>query len=247
MPDALTPEEIERTSFPDDEGGYNRLHVDAFVRTMAAQIRRLQRELEVALERGEAPYRAAGKEIGDLIQNANERAAELVADALETSERMIKDAHNEVMVRRQEADTLHKRALTAQRDADRARDRIISEAQAQAAAMVERVTAFKRHSEAEARVIVQQAEREVRRLKKDAKQEAKQEGDKARAAVEREHAELASRLEDRIRALRNAEATLTRRVAALKTDHVAGAGEMASAECLPESDVEPAGRERHTR
>lgn len=224
MRDALTPEEIEATSFPSGEAGYDRLHVDAFVRTIAAQVRHLQRELDVALERGEAPYRAAGKEIGDLIQNAKERAEELVNDAASTAERMMKDAHTEVMVRRQEADAIHKRALSAQRETDRARDRIVSEAQAEAAAIAQRARALKRHSEAEARVIVQEAERDARRLKKGAKDQARAEAEKVRAAAEREHAELSSRLENRIRALRKAEATLGRRVAALKADHAAASG-----------------------
>lgn len=214
MQDRLTPEEIEGTSFPDGEGGYDRLHVDAFLTTMAAQVRRLQRELEVALERAEAPFRAAGKEIGDLIQDAKDRAAELVSEAEDGADRIIKDAHNEAMLRRQETGALRKAALTAQQEAERTRDRIVADAHAEAAAMVERATEIKRRFEAEGRVIVQEAEREVRGLKEKAKKEA----DKARAAVEREHAELSSRLEHRIRVLRKAEATLTGRVAALKTD-----------------------------
>lgn len=234
MQDALTPEEIEETSFPDGGGGYEQLHVDAFLKTMAAQVRRLQRELEVALERGEAPYRAAGKEIGDLIQNAKDRAAELVGAAEDVAQGLLKDAHNDAMVRRQEADAIHKGALRAQQELERDRDQILAAAHSEAAAIVERAAASKEHLEAEGRVMVQEAEREVRRLK----QEAKKKADQARSAAERQHAELSSRFERRIRALQEAEAVLGRRVAALKANREVSSGEGSSgdAAAMPEPD-----------
>lgn len=234
MHDVLTPKEIEETSFPDGEGGYDRLHVDAFLKTMAAQVRRLQRELDVALERGEAPYRAAGKEIGDLIQNAKDRAAELVVAAEDVAQGLLKDAHNDVMVRRQEADAMHKGALRAQQEFERERDQILAAAHSEAAAIVERARGLKQHLEAQGRVMLQEAEREVRRLK----QETKKEADQARAAAERQHAELSSRLERRIRALQEAENVLSRRVAALKADREVSSGEGSSGDAatLPEPD-----------
>lgn len=216
MQDMLTPEEIENTSFPDGQFGYDRLHVDAFLRTVAAQIRRLQRDLELALERSEAPYRAAGKEIGDLIHKAKQRAEELVNDAEDSAHRIVTSA-------RKEAEERAEQTVAAEQEARRTGDRILSEARAEAEALVERARQIKSRVEAESRIALQEVERDARRLK----QEAKNEADAARSVAERQRVETAAQLERRIRALREAESALRQRVATLKAHHdsvVADAG-----------------------
>jgi|GEM_PF-3057128 cell division septum initiation protein DivIVA len=228
MEDMLSPEEIENTSFPDGESGYDRLHVDAFLRTMAAEVRRLQQDLELARERGEAPYRAAGKEIGTLIQRAKERAHELVNDAEDSAARIVASARKEAEER-----TAH--AAATEEEARRAHDRVIAAARAEAQHMIDRAREIKSRVEAESSVVVQEAERESRRLK----QEATSRADAARVAAEQQYAEVSARLERRIRALRQAEAELGLRVAALKAEHDGAAPESALDDGLDSDPAEP--------
>ncbi|HVM33729.1 MAG TPA: DivIVA domain-containing protein [Actinomycetota bacterium] len=228
MEDMLSPEEIENTSFPDGHLGYDRLHVDAFVRTMAAEVRSLQRDLEAALERGEAPYRAAGKEIGDLIQRAKERAHELVNDAEDSAARIVASA-------RKDAEDRTAHAAAMEDEARRAHERMVAAARTEAQHMIDRAREIKSRVEAESSIALQEAERESRRLK----QEATREADAARVAAEQQYAEISTRLERRIRALQQAEAELSRRVAALKAEHDGAASESTSDDGLDSDAAEP--------
>lgn len=199
--ESLTPEEIERTTFPRAEQGYDMPRVDSFVRTMAEQVRELNRRLEILADRDDKPYFSLGREMGDLLDHANRvarnaidkaerQAAELLEEARSASEEATRDLSEARQKAEQEAEEVLRKAHT---DATRLRER---------AADVRRLV------EAEATVLRQEAQREARQLKSEAKKEAQ----RIRASSESESAAVIRDLERRIRKLQEMEVLLRRKI-----------------------------------
>jgi cell division initiation protein len=143
---AVTPEEIENTTFSTTLRGYNKEEVDDFLQNAAEGIRAALRDAS------ERAYQNLGEEMGNLLQHAKDSADDLVRGAEEEAAGVREDARLDAARMRQEAET----------DASRIRHEAEHDA-TETRATAER-DAAKRISEAEQRVAqLGEAEEEVRR------------------------------------------------------------------------------------
>ena len=203
MHDQLSPEEIETASFPDSREGYDKARVESFLKTVAEEVRVLQRKLELADERAGRPYAAAGMEIGDLLQHAVDVAGTVESRANAEAARTLQDARKAASDLRHEAESLKQRA---EQEADALR----RETRAEAAHLKEQWSRMRRTAEAELSVTKQQAEREARAMR----QEARHEAEAIRTSSEQAREELRA-LEQKVMRLQEAEVVLRRKLKGL--------------------------------
>lgn len=74
MREALSPDEVENLSFSASLRGYDRDEVDAFLKSLAADLREIE-------QRSERLYETLGQEMGDLLQHARDSADQMVREA----------------------------------------------------------------------------------------------------------------------------------------------------------------------
>jgi DivIVA domain-containing protein len=74
MAERLSAEEIERADFSIGLRGYDRDEVEAFLRDVAGQQRRLLEEVEASRRRSDKPYHVFGSDVGELLQHAKDSA-----------------------------------------------------------------------------------------------------------------------------------------------------------------------------
>ncbi len=92
----LTPEQVESTSFPDADRGYDRTHVDAFVLEIARQLRYLAEQFAALDERSAAPYMRVGREMAELLDHGRKVGEGITARAREEAATMTKAAEARV-------------------------------------------------------------------------------------------------------------------------------------------------------
>jgi DivIVA domain-containing protein len=204
MTDMLTPEEVEATTFPESENGYEKAHVDAFLRTIAEEIRQLKRDIATAEQKAEKPYRGVAREMADLMEHASDIARQLATNAEEKASSLLHEAQESASKMKKEATELRSKAKLES-------ETMLAEAKTEAVRKREQAAHLRRLAEAEGSVLRQEIQREAKRLRAEARRKIEE----ARTQAERDSVERAQALETRVRKLVEAETTLKKRVAAL--------------------------------
>jgi DivIVA domain-containing protein len=188
-----TPDEIETTRFEVTYPGYDQVEVEGFLKQIADDMRALTSEIDALRERSERPFLQAGREVGDLLQHAQDVADKLVSDAESEVARIRQEAERAATATREKAD----------RDIRRKQNEVeirLSEARAEAARLREQADHHIRLAQAEVTVSRREAHREAKQVRAEAKREVEE----MRAQSRRELEETAKH----IRKLRAAEAEL---------------------------------------
>lgn len=90
MQEALSPEELENAGFSTSLRGYDKDEVDAYLRSVAAELRESQKQ------RSEKLYETLGEEMGSLLQHARDSAVDMTsraeADAAQVRDKAAADA-----------------------------------------------------------------------------------------------------------------------------------------------------------
>lgn len=198
--DALTPDEIESATFPEQEYGYEKMHVDAFLHAVAERVRALLRDLDIAELKVEQPLLGVGKEIGSLLHDSHEAAEELVTTARIEAATFLQDAEKTLA-------QAHKEAERSEKEASRRADALVSDAQAEVDRLKSDASRAKHNATAEGVIIRREAEREAKEIRADAQREARSVIADATGRAESRTREL----ETRIRRLQEAEEVLRSR------------------------------------
>jgi DivIVA domain-containing protein len=201
MPDMLTPEEIEATTFPESERGYEKAHVDALLRTIAEEIRQLKREIDKAKEKAEKPYRGVAREMSDLLEHAGNIARQLASNAEEKAASLLKEAQ-------ETAAKLKKEATDLRSNAKLEAETMLAEAKTEAVRKREQAAHLRQLAEAEGTVLKQEIQREAKRLRAEAKRRIEE----ARAQAEHDSLARAQALDVKVRKLVEAETVLKKRI-----------------------------------
>jgi DivIVA domain-containing protein len=206
LADAISPDDVERTTFHTTRDGYDKDEVEVFLHAVASDMRALKGELESARLGAHHPYEALGREMGALMQHAHD-AADHVRKAAETeAATLIQKAQQHAAKARQEAEQLKKRyeseTLVARDEAMAAVDRLREQAEQQ-----------HRLAEAEASIKQQEARRSAKRVHDEAKKKAQE----VLAKVDAEAHARAAESERRLRKLQEVETKLRRRIEFLST------------------------------
>lgn len=192
-----TPEDIEGTRFAISYPGYDEAEVEGFLKRIADDMRVLTSELDTARARSERPFLQAGREVGELLQRAQEVADKLVRDAESDAANIRQEAERAGTATREKAERDIRRR---QKEVDV----LLSEARAEAARLREQADHHIRLAQAEVTVSRREAHRDAKQVRADAKREAEQ----TRMQSRRELEETAKH----IRKLRAAEAELLQRI-----------------------------------
>ena len=136
----MDPQEIEAKEFFIALRGYDRDEVDAYLREIAEEHRRVLDELETRAvpTADEDPYAHLGAEVTNILRTARDSAASIVADAERDAEELALSAQID-------ADDIRTRA---QREAEEIRNAAHGEAEAIVAAAKERADAMNAEAEA---------------------------------------------------------------------------------------------------
>jgi DivIVA domain-containing protein len=234
MSEPLSPEDIEKATFTSTHGGYDPDEVAVFLKSVANDMRSLIRKQETAKIATERPYHALGREIADLLEEANEAAMRAKKMAETEASNILQEAHKSSHRDREEAQHVRRRAeaeaLVVRDEAHAAADRLTSQAEQ-----------ARRLAEAEGQILQQEARREIKRLKEQAREYAA----KTKAASDFDARERARETEQRVRRLQEAETVLRGRIRTLKArlDELTGRVEAAEAARGPE--VETASPQSH--
>jgi DivIVA domain-containing protein len=191
------PDDIEATRFEVTYPGYDQVEVEGFLKQIADDMRALTAELDRVRARSERPFLQAGREVGDLLQHAQEVADKLVSDAESDAARIRQEAERAGTATREKAD----------RDIRRKQKEVeirLSEARAEAARLRDQADHHIRLAQAEVTVSRREAHREAKQVRAEAKKEAEQ----LRTQSRRELEETAKH----IRKLRRAESELLARI-----------------------------------
>ena len=121
--DPLAPEDVESATFPEQEYGYEKMHVDAFLHAVAERLRALLREIDIAEVKVRQPLLGVGREIGALLQDSHEAAEELRNTARLEATTLLQEAERTLA-------QAQKEAARTEKDARRMSDALIAEAQA---------------------------------------------------------------------------------------------------------------------
>jgi DivIVA domain-containing protein len=210
MPEAMSPEDIENARFTRAQDGYDRDEVEVFLKSVAAEMRALRREIPSVSDR---PYYDLGGEVADLLQHAHDSALHIKKKAEEEAALVLQEAQRASKRAREEAEQATKRA---EKEATVVRE----EAYAAAERYKEQAEKAHRLADAERSIAAQEAHREGKRLRDEAKR-------KAQELVSRAKADAAERTADserRLRRLQEADVAMRRRAALLqaKLDELSG-------------------------
>lgn len=193
--DALSPDDIEKAKFSITESGYDKDEVEVFLRATAADIRALLQHNSLR------PYEALGRDMGALMQQAHDAAAEVRKAADTEAARVLQEAHK---ASRRAEDDAAKLNRAAQSEAS-----IIHQEALEAAERIKR-QAERSHglAEAEASLMRQDLHRSAKRVKEEAKKEAAE----IRAAAVADARERTRESERRLRKLQEAEVKMRNRI-----------------------------------
>lgn len=103
MAEGLSAEEIERADFSIGLRGYDRDEVEAFLRTVAAQQRRLHEEVDASRRRADKPYHVFGSDVGELLQHAKDSADALTRKAEQDADAIRQEARKAAAAAREKA------------------------------------------------------------------------------------------------------------------------------------------------
>ncbi|MGI8708891.1 MAG: DivIVA domain-containing protein [Actinomycetota bacterium] len=199
--DPLTPDEVESASFPEQEYGYEKMRVDAFLHAVAERLRALLRELDIAEVKVEQPLLGVGREIGSLLHESHEAAEELLTTARMEAATLLQDADRMLAQAKKEVER-------TEREASRRAEALVSDAQAEVDRLRSEASRAKHNATAESVVIRREAERHA----KEIRAEAQREGRNVIADATGRAEATARELETRIRRLQEAEEVLRARV-----------------------------------
>jgi DivIVA domain-containing protein len=230
MPEPLSPDDIEKATFSATPGGYDPDEVSVFLKSVAADMRALLRKQETVKIATERPYHALGREIADLLEEANEAAMRAKKMAETEAANILQETHKSTRRDREEAQQVRRRAeaeaLVVRDEAHAAAERLTSQAEQ-----------ARRLAEAEGQILQREARRDIKRIKEEARQYAA----KTKSAADVDARERTRESERRLRRLQEAETTLRRRVQALKArlDELATKVEVSEATHGPEPEQTP--------
>jgi DivIVA domain-containing protein len=104
MRETLSAKDIERAEFSTSLRGYDREEVDAFLRTVAGDHRRLSEALEASRRTADKPYHKLGADMGELLQHARDSADQLTRRAEEEAKQSRQDAKKQASATREKAE-----------------------------------------------------------------------------------------------------------------------------------------------
>jgi DivIVA domain-containing protein len=230
MSEPLSPDDIEKATFTSTHGGYDPDEVAVFLKSVANDMRALIRKQETAKIADERPYHALGRDVADLLDEANEAALRAKKMAETEAANILQEAHKSSRRDREEAQQIRRRAeseaLVVRDEAHAAADRLTAQAEQ-----------ARRLAEAEGQILQQEARRDIKRMKEEARQYAA----KVKAAADFDARERTKESEQRARRLQQAELTLRGRVQAMKNrlDELTSRVEAAEAAGGPEAEPAP--------
>lgn len=207
MPDALSPDDVEKASFGTGENGYDKDEVDVFLRAVAAEMRSLESKLATASLAAERPYEALGRKMGQLLQHATDSALRVRKAADIEAKTLLQDAQR---VTKKALEEAHELKRSSKSEASL----VLEEAHAAADRIRAQVEQTRRLAEAEASLLRQDAHRAAKRIKDEAKQRAQE----TKAGAEFDAAERSKEVERRLRRLQELEVALQSRVVSLKKE-----------------------------
>jgi DivIVA domain-containing protein len=205
MPDAISPDDIEKTTFSISANGYDKDEVDVFLKSVAEDVRSLIRRLDNEELARERPYHALGREVADILEHANNAALRVKKMADTEAANILQEAHRSARRDREEAQQLRRRAESEA-------SIVSDEAHAAAERITEEAAKARRLAEAEAQILQQEVRRSVKKLKDEAREYAA----KVRATSEFDANERTRDSERRLRRLQEAEVILRGRIESLK-------------------------------
>jgi cell division initiation protein len=92
MAKGVSPEAIEKTDFPTSLRGYDKEEVDAYLRMVAAEHRKLLEASRTARTGSDKPYHRLGEDVGELLQHAKDSSDRLKERAEEDAARVREEA-----------------------------------------------------------------------------------------------------------------------------------------------------------
>jgi len=205
MSEPLSPDDIEKATFTSTHGGYDPDEVAVFLKSVANDVRALIRKQETAKLATERPYHALGREVADILEEANEAAIRAKKMAETEAANILSEAHKSSRRDREEAQQVRRRAeseaLVVRDEAHAAAERLTSQAEQ-----------ARRLAEAEGQILQQEARRDIKRLKEEAREYAA----KSKTASDFDARERTRETERRVRRLQEAETVLRGRIRTLK-------------------------------
>ena len=103
MRETLSAKDIERAEFSTSLRGYDRDEVEAFLRTVADEHRRLSEDLDSSRSSAEKPYHKLGAEMGVLLQNAKDAADQITKKAEEDAKQARQEAKQQATAIKEKA------------------------------------------------------------------------------------------------------------------------------------------------
>ena len=205
MSEPMSPDDIEKATFTSTHGGYDPDEVAVFLKSVANDMRAILRKQETAKIASERPYHALGREIADLLEEANEVAMRAKKMAETEAANILQETHKSSRRDREEAQQVRRRAeaeaLVVRDEAHAAAERLTSQAEQ-----------ARRLAEAEGQILQQEARREIKRIKEEAREYAA----KTKSSAEFDARERTRESERRLRRLQEAETTMRGRIRTLK-------------------------------
>jgi cell division initiation protein len=104
MGQKVSAKDIERADFSVALRGYDRDEVDAFLRSVADEHRRLSEELVEAQRNVDHPYQSLGADMGELLQHAKDSADQIRRKAEEDAKQTRQDAKKNAAATREKAE-----------------------------------------------------------------------------------------------------------------------------------------------
>ena len=110
MPDNVSPDAIESAEFSTSLRGYDKDEVDAFLRLIGAEHRRLLEAGRTSRNNNDKPYKSLGADVGELLQHAKDTADGIKRKAEEEAARVREEAKKAAAATRERADTEARKA-----------------------------------------------------------------------------------------------------------------------------------------
>ena len=104
MGEAMSAKDIERADFAVALRGYDREEVDAFLRQVAGEHRRLSEALDASQRNVDKPYQSLGSDMGELLQHAKDSADAIRRRAEEDGKQVRQEAKKDAAATREKAE-----------------------------------------------------------------------------------------------------------------------------------------------
>jgi cell division initiation protein len=103
MRETLSAKDIEHAEFSTSLRGYDRDEVEAFLRTVADEHRRLSEELDSSRRTAEKPFHRLGADMGELLQHAKDSADQITKQAEEEAKQSRQEAKQQATAIKEKA------------------------------------------------------------------------------------------------------------------------------------------------